>query len=1232
VDSLIRSTQLKRISIVSFFLTIFILNIYAKSFKENFDNATITLKTIGRGNCRIENGIFKSKNAYSCFGEKNLKNYRFTFSACTPKDAEQVQIWAGFRAYNRFDRYIIGLQDGLLNELYLSRMGYMGTDELLGLAMLDFHPETGKWYDIKVEVCGGRIRIFLNNETLPRIDVIDKNANLAPSGYVTLGGGWIDTEFDNLKIEPLKATALNKTPQNIYKVEITSQEKETKRQQERTNYQSKKITSLNPLRTEISLDGDWLFMPDYQANNKNLQADPNISDKNWHVMSVPNFWNPIRIWLHGETMNNEKFPKGASDSYYQKETNRCENYTFDFRRTKAAWYRQWIELPIGIENKTSELIFDAVSKMANIYVNGTLVGTHVGMFGEIKLNISPYLKAGKNLIAVYVIKDYADNSKKEALEPDFYSIARTNEASSNRKIGDSITIPLSKDLLKNIAHGFYQDDPAGIWQPVSLVITNQLCVKEVFIRSTLDGATFNVTLKNHSNKKAKINLATDIIDCKTNNLFYTENSLSNIEIQAGEEKTVSYSIKNLKPHLWTPEHPNLYDFKFKLIGQENTEEDVMIVRSGFKTFECKNGLFYLNGVPHWLRGANHTPFALAPNDKELANTFYQLMKNANIEVTRTHTSPYNELWINAADENGIGISFEGTWPWLMINNSMPDSSFIAMWADEYISLLRKYRNHPSILFWTVNNEMKFYDLEPNMDRKKLKMKIISEVVKHMREIDPTRPVCFDSNYRRNENMFGKDFFKNIDDGDIDDVHAYINWYDHTIFKQFNGEFQRDYKNENRPLISQEMSTGYPNNETGHATRFYTLVHQNPQTLVGYQAYAFGNPESFLKTQAFITGELAEALRRSNDEAAGFFHFALLTWFRNVYDAKNIEPYPTYYAIQRALQPILISAELWGRHFYAGENLPVRFCIVNDMENGQKLNASVLHWSLETENGQNLTKGNIEIPEVEHYHRFWTIPEITIPEDLPADKTNAKLKVLLTIEGKQVSANEYNVLLASKTWTQIKNKNNMILLARNDIAKSLDFIGAKYKKVATVTDALKGKTNLLILSGLGNNFSTTDIESIRNYIAKGHKILILNSEEISKALFPEYITGWLIPSEGDIVNMEIPESKVFNDIDLLELRYFNNNKREIPTVCHSAFKINRNPNVEELANQTKIHGYIEGEMEERSNYVKTIKGFPILKISVNKGTALISSMAHEKTITDPIAGKLLVNMINEMLNE
>ena len=210
--------------------------------------------------------------------------------------------------------------------------------------------------------------------------------------------------------------------------------------------------------------------------------------------------------------------------------------------------------------------------------------------------------------------------------------------------------------------------------------------------------------------------------------------------------------------------------------------------------------------------------------------------------------------MTAADRNGIGVSFEGTWSWLMIHSTpIPDQRLIEIWRNEFLGLLKKYRNHPSLLFWTVNNEMKFYDNDSNLERAKEKYRIISDVVKEMRRIDPTRPICFDSNYQAKgkDKKFGADFMSSIDDGDIDDMHGYYNWYDYSVFRFFNGEFQKQFKVADRPLISQEMSTGYPNNETGHPTRSYQLIHQNPYTLIGYESYDWADPASFLKVQAFI---------------------------------------------------------------------------------------------------------------------------------------------------------------------------------------------------------------------------------------------------------------------------------------------------------------------------------------------------------------------------------------------
>lgn len=1181
-------------------------------FKEEFENTNLQIHKIGRGVCKIENGVLRTKDAYAGFGDHHWTNYEITFSARIPETEKQVQIWAGFRAFNRDDRYIVGLKGGIQNDLYLSRQGYMGTDEFLGLRALDFHPETGKWYNFKIQVCGNRIRVFLNDEKLPRIDVVDRNSQLAPSGEVILGGSWIENEFDHLSVVPMSENLLKGLDKEEYAAVVTKEEKEKKRAQERAAYKPVLVSHLNSARTEISLDGQWLFMPEYEL--KGNGGSPTETDQNWHSMTVPNFWNPIRIWLHGETFG--PHAKGVSDNYFQQETARCESYTFDYKKTGVAWYRHWIELPSDIKGKDLELDFDAVSKVAEVWINGKLAGSHVGMFGDFKIDGSKLFKPGKNLVAVKVVRDYVKDIQ-----------------DASKIVDVAVSVEVTNKMLKDLAHGFYGGDPAGIWQPVKLVITDPVKITDVFIKSNLSGADFEITLKNNSKHKRDLSVSSGINEKGSGFSLFKNTLLENVSLNAGEEKTFTCSVKDLKPRLWSPEHPNLYDFSFRLISGKKEIDDTTIC-SGFRTFQSKDGYLWLNGHRYWLHGANHTPFALAPNDKELADTFYKIMKAGHIDVTRTHTTPYNELWMDAADRNGIGISFEGTWPWLMINSSMPDKKLIDLWADEFLSLLKKYRNHPSLLMWTVNNEMKFYDNEPDFEKAKLKMKIISDVVKKMRIIDPTRPICFDSNYKRNVRKFGEDFFKDIDDGDIDDIHTYPNWYNYSVFNHFKGEFQKNNLNPGRPLISQEMSTGYPNNETGHPTRFYTLVHQNPQSLVGNYAYEYNDPVYFLESQSFITGELAEALRRTNDKSSGMLHFALLTWFRNPFDPKHIEPYVAYYGIQRAFQPVLVSAELWGRHFYAGEKLPARICIVNDQENGSDLGVSNLTWQLVSMDGNVIGAGNESVPMVKHYAREWLSPEINIPANLPTGRTDAKLVLKLTQNGQVISENEYKILLAKKEWSQSSElANKRITLVDFNKAKAcFDFLHVSTIDLPSVSKAVETKAAVYVFSGLDLNQNCTneDVQKIRALVSKGAKVLLLNSDNVCKAVYPEYVRDWIVPTEGDIVNMEIPESPVFNGIEPMDLRYFNNNQREIPTVCHVAYRINRNPNVEPLATHVKVHGYINGEMAQRSGYMETIKGFPILKIS-DKGTLLISSMSLEKSVTDPVAGKLLSNLL-ELLSK
>jgi beta-galactosidase len=1196
---------------------------------DNFGQQSPGPDRVGRGECLVSDGMLHTKEAYACFGDTAWKNYQFTFRAMAPGTGD-VHICAGFRAANRDDRYILGLKGGSFNALYLERMGFMGTDDYLAMRPLAFAVKPGEWYRFRVEVAGDRVRIFLGDETLPRIDIRDPNTALCPAGRITLGGSYVETVFDDLQVSPLKENALDGRAREW---EMPAPDKEKQRRAQRAAYRPLQLMTAGGARTEMSLEGNWLFCPGYALRDPDDAIEPSKEDDSWHVLHVPDFWNPSRVWLHGEKYKGES--KGASDKYYQQEIDRCQGYTFDYTKTNIGWYRQWIELPAGVQGKHMELSFDAVSKVAEVWVNGKKAGSHIGMFGDFTLDVSTLLQPGKNLVTVKVLRNYV------------------NDIKDADKVTDvAVTVEVTQRMIKDLAHGFFVDDPAGIWQPVKLTITDPLHISDVFIKPGRSGAAFEVTVKNEGTEDRTFALSASVMPEGNGAPLYNGTLLPAVTLRAGQEQTLTCSVDGLHPRLWSPEDPNLYRFYFAVGTSGNVPADSLSIRSGFRTFEAKDGFFYLNGRRYWLRGANQTAMPLGANNARLADRFCQLLHAAHINATRTHTVPFTETWMDAADRNGIGVSYEGTWPWLMIQSSMPSQTLLDLWEKEYLDLLKKYRNHPSLLLWTVNNEMKFYDNDPDLERAKTKMRIISGVVGKMRKTDPTRPIVFDSNYDRKTKRFGTEFYKEIDDGDVDDIHMYPNWYDNSIFDQFNGEFQAKFKNAGRPLISQEMSTGYSNNETGHPVRFYTFVHQTPQALVGKYAYDYNDPSIFLKTHAFITRELAEAFRRTDDQASGILHFASITWFRYVYSPDSIQPYPVYYAMQKALQPLLVSAELWGRHFYAGTRMPVRVCIVNDEDESVLASPATLHWELDRENGSVLASGTAPVDSVPYYGRKWLSPDIRIPSDLghsgpgqpesghsDRGRVDAKLVLRLMRDQTLLSSNDYDVVLASKTWALDEpgtakgpsaGKPLSVVDFNGRLSGILDTLGVQHKTYPSLEAALtapaQSASGPLVLSGLNaGNTSLDDMAKIRTFVSSGGKVLLLNPGTMAAFLYPRYIKG-LLDAKGEIMNMDIPESPVFDGLEPLDLRYFNNNLRESPAVCAGSFQIFRQLGLSAPASFTRVHGYLQGEIGQRQAALEKLRGFPIVEIE-DKGRVILSQVLLDKAGTDPVAGRLLANMIN-----
>lgn len=1138
------------------------------------------------------------------------ENCSFRFSARAPEDASEVQIWAGIRCRDRESRYVFALRGGNNDDLYLARYAPDGAARFLGLVPLGFHPVPGAWYTLRAVACGGRMHIYLNNEPLPRISVHDK-APQWRSGGVSLGGGWLPAEFRGVTVEPITAddaAGIESSGDRVW--QPAPVDKARLRTDQRGAFRPIAVHSLDAPRAEFSLDGEWLFAPD-----GDVPAHPEsetLDDASWHVIGVPDFWTPCLSWLHHESgfpdLDGLSATKGISDRLWESELNRLDGYTFDWRKTASAWYRQYIDLPADLSGRRFELCFDAIAKIAEVWVNGVKVGSHVGMFSEVRCDISSAVHPGRNAIAVHVQ-------------------GRLESKASDRVAGVAVTVEVTDSMLNSLPHGMYPDEASGIWQPVRLLVTRQIWIDDVYLKPRRDGLDFDVTVRTHSGQPRSI-AASYVIRSKDGKETLFEAPAA--ELQPVADSSVRFSTPKLAPRPWSPHDPALYTLEISL-WSEGSLLDRYSLPVGFRTFTVQDGKLYLNGKPFWLRGANHFPHALRPNDAVLARRFMQLARAGNVAVTRSHTAPFTATWLQAADEAGMAVSFEGTWPWLMLDGEPPAPELLDCWSREFLSLIHRFRNHPSIILWTVNNEMKFEMFDKaRPGRLEKKWEILSAMVKAIRAADPTRPIVCDSSYCRNE--IGREYDdlvrrKGFDDGDIDDTHCYPGWYEPSFFHHYDGSICTRRSYPGRPLISQEMSTGYPRNDDGHPCRFYLFKHYTPQSLVGDEAWENRDPAIFLARQAFITKELAENFRRvSRDKCSGILHFAYLSWFKNVWAPESISPFPAYEGIKLALQPVLVSAELYGRHFYFGSRHTIRVCIANDAENMCDLPPTHLQWQIET-GDEVLAQGSVSVAPVAYYSNHWIDLAIALPEAELPRRVAAQLTLRL-FEGQKVfGRNSYDIDVASHAWAWYADWGRVAIFSPAGDNGALRRPGAR--SVGSLADLRPDDTVVLLDAG-ASLVSRGEADALRHHIEGGGNALLLNGGSQLASVFPEHVASF---SEGEyeIAFMQVPESPFFDGLEPLDLAWWERGSRKIPQVCAGSHRlVNGAPKLSALASVFKTHGYLK----ESADF-KRISGSPLFEIGAGDGhngggrIVVCELMLLETALFDPIAARLLNNLIAEL---
>lgn len=452
----------------------------------------------------------------------------------------------------------------------------------------------------------------------------------------------------------------------------------------------------------LSMEGMWKFH--FVKNHQDAPKDffsLKYDDSQWTDFPVPGLF---EINGYGDkiykNMGYAWSTTFKNDPPYIGETN---NYTGSYRRTfdlPADWKGQEVYFHVG--SATSNLI---------VWVNGKYVGYSEDSKVAAEFNITKYLKTGKNLIAMQVMR-WCDGSYLE--DQDFWRFT-------------------------------------GIAREVYLYARPKQHIKDITITASLDDNYKNGILEVNSTMPNTGSILYELIDDKGKQLFSMPTSCGYI------------SVEGLPIKAWTAETPNLYTLVIKYYSEKckagkepQTADDykvmvsqfkdqlsslqpkeVIVQRVGFRKVEIKGGQLLVNGQPILIKGADR--HELDPDSGYVVSVErmiqdIKIMKQLNINAVRTCHYPDDPRWYDLCDEYGIYLTAEAN----VESHGMgykdetlakrPDFEKAHLERNE--GNVASFKNHPSIIVWSLGNEAGY---GPNFEK----------AYDWVKAYDQTRPVQYE---------------------------------------------------------------------------------------------------------------------------------------------------------------------------------------------------------------------------------------------------------------------------------------------------------------------------------------------------------------------------------------------------------------------------------------------------------------------------------------------------------
>ncbi|WP_448249663.1 glycoside hydrolase family 2 protein [Thalassotalea agariperforans] len=413
---------------------------------------------------------------------------------------------------------------------------------------------------------------------------------------------------------------------------------------------------------QISLNGNWQF------------TNQNFIDENTLLSSDFTLWDSLMVPGNWDTT--EKYKTYSGKAYYQKSFNLPE---------------QW-------RDKNIRLKFNAVYQSAKVWLNGQLLGQHVGGYTPFEFNLTPYINFTKTNSLVVM----ADNSYQRGAWWAWGGISRD--------------VSLSAD-----------NDVRLVYQHITAIpdFDQQIINYQIKYK-----------LQNYSNKKQTVNITSSVQDNEQHKKQFS-NTIT-LEGKSTGFKQIKFvdDLKNY--HLWQLDNPYLYKLNSQISTQQQTI-DHKVDNFGIRKFEIRGEQFYFNNQAMRLNGLNRVhdhPDHGNTEPKALVIRDMQDIKSLGGNFSRLMHAPLSKSLLDACDR--LGYLVIGEIPVWGDDDpqSFPDNPLTKQWLKE---MIERDFNHPAIVGWSVGNELR--DPLPPWSEKTLtpsQLGYINSMLDYVAKLDPNR--------------------------------------------------------------------------------------------------------------------------------------------------------------------------------------------------------------------------------------------------------------------------------------------------------------------------------------------------------------------------------------------------------------------------------------------------------------------------------------------------------------